>query len=206
LKSEGEPLAHAVISNGQDIGPAQSKDQQHFNGPGADAAHFSEAFDDVGIGHFEDGCVGWHCSVDGAGGKVSERFDLVARNAAGAEWFVGRVEQELGCWVAAEKLADPAMDGGGGFAVQLLVKDGFKQRLKERRRSIDAESEWADAMDECGELEIVRAQVRDCFRGIEGKFPSAAVVNHGWSVSQPAKRAGKECYTSCVWNEEETRQ
>ena len=197
MKSEGEPLAHAVISNGQDIGPAQSKDQQHFNGPGADAAHFSEAFDDVGIGHFEDGCVGWHCSVDGAGGKVSERFDLVARNAAGAEWFVGRVEQELGCWVAAEKLADPAMDGGGGFAVQLLVKDGFKQRLKERRRSIDAESEWADAMDECGELEIVRAQVRDCFRGIEGKFPSAAVVNHGWSVSQPAKRAGKECYTSC---------
>jgi hypothetical protein len=29
----------------------------------------------------------------------------------------------------------------------------------------------------------VRAQVRHCRRGIEGKFVAAAVVNHGWSVS-----------------------
>ena len=86
-----------------------------------------EVLDDVGVGHFADGGVGGDGAVEGAGGEVAECLDFVAGDAGGAEGLVGGVEEELRGGVAAEVLADAAMDGGGGFAVQLLVKDGLEQ-------------------------------------------------------------------------------
>src|ERR1700722_13581628 len=76
------------------------------------------------------------------------------------------------------------MDGSRGFAEKLLVEDRFEQRLEGRSGAIETESEGADAIDERGEFSIARAKMRDGLVGVEGKFRAAAVVNHGWSVSQ----------------------
>ena len=75
------------------------------------------------------------------------------------------------------------VDGGRGFAVQLLVEDGFEQRLEGRGRGIEAQREGAGAIDERGKLGVARAEMRESLVGIEGKFAAAAVVNHGWSVT-----------------------
>ena len=102
LEGERKALAHAVVGDRQHIGPAQAEDEQHLDGPGADAAHFGEALDDVGVGHFADGGVGGHGAVEGAGGQVAEGLDLVAGDAGGAQRLVGRVEQKLRGGIAAE--------------------------------------------------------------------------------------------------------
>jgi len=76
------------------------------------------------------------------------------------------------------------VNGGRGLAVQLLVKDRFEQGLEGRGSVIEAEGEGAGAVDEHSKLGIAGPQVRHCLGGIEGKFAAAAVVNHGWSVTQ----------------------
>jgi hypothetical protein len=71
-----------------------------------------------------------HGAIEGAGGQVAQRLDLVAGNAGGAERLVRRVEQELRRGIAAKVLAHAAVNGGRGLAVQLLVENGFEQRLE----------------------------------------------------------------------------
>ena len=92
LKGEREAFAHAVVGYGQHIGAAQAEDEQHLHGPGADAANFGKAFDDVGVAHLADSGAGGHGAVEGARGKVAQGLDLVAGDAGGAERVVGRVE------------------------------------------------------------------------------------------------------------------
>ena len=70
LEGERVAFAHAVVGHGQHVGPAHAEDEQHLHGPGADAAHLGEAFDDVGVGHFADGGVRGDGAVEGAGGEV----------------------------------------------------------------------------------------------------------------------------------------
>ncbi len=124
---------------------------------GADAAHFGEALDDVGVGHFANGGVRGHGAVEGAGGQVAQRLDLVAGDAGGAQGLVGRVEQKLRRGIAAKILAHAAVDGGRGLAVQLLVEDRLEQRLEGRGRGIEAQGEGAGAIDERGELGVAGA-------------------------------------------------
>ena len=58
------------------------------------------------------------------------------------------------------------MDGGGGFAVELLVDDGFKQRLEGRLRAGDAQGEGAGALDEAAEFGIGSGEVREGGGGV----------------------------------------
>ena len=125
-----------------------------------------------------------HGAVDGAGGQIAERLDLVAGDAGRAQRLVGSVEQELRCGIAAEVLAHPAVNGGRSLAVQLLVQDRFEQRLEGRRGVVEAEGKRPGAFDQLGELGIAALEMCHCLRGIEGKFWAATVVNHGWSVPQ----------------------
>ena len=82
-----------------------------------------------------------HGAVEGAGGQVAQRLDLVAGDAGGAQELVGRVEQELRRGIAAEVLAHAAMNGGRGLAVQLLVEDRLEQRFERRGRGIEPQRE-----------------------------------------------------------------
>ena len=187
LEGERKALADAVVGDREDVGAAHAEDEEHFDGPGADAADLGKVLDDFGVGHFADGCVSGDGAVECAGGKIAESLDLVAGDAGGAERLIGRVEEELGGGIAAEVLADAAMNGGCGFAVQLLVEDGLQQGFEGRGRGVEAERKGAGAVDERGEFGVGGLEMGDGFVGVEGKFAAAAVVNHGRSLPYTPK-------------------
>jgi hypothetical protein len=81
-----------------------------------------------------------------------------------------------------KEFAHAAMDGGCGFAMQLLVEDRFEERFKGRWSSVEAEPEFADIIDECSQIGIAGFQVRDGFDRIEGEFSALSVVNHKRTV------------------------
>src|ERR1700733_14423390 len=53
-EGEGEAFADAVVAYGEDVGAAEAEDQQHFDGPAADASDPGEVLDDGFIGHAAD--------------------------------------------------------------------------------------------------------------------------------------------------------
>jgi hypothetical protein len=59
------------------------------------------------------------------------------------------------------------VDGGRGLAVQLLVEDGFEQRLEGRRRGVEAEREGAGASMSAASLGSARLEMRDGLGGVE---------------------------------------
>ncbi len=58
------------------------------------------------------------------------------------------------CQYGREGFEETAMDGGGCFAVELLVDDGFDESLKGGLGAGDPHGEGAGALDELAELEI----------------------------------------------------
>src|ERR1700758_4852373 len=50
-EGESEAFANAVVVDGEDIGVAEPEDEEHLDGPAADASHLGEMFDDVLVGH-----------------------------------------------------------------------------------------------------------------------------------------------------------
>jgi len=76
------------------------------------------------------------------------------------------------------------VNGSRRLAVQLLVKNGFEQRLKERGSVVEPECERACAVDQYSEFRVDRAQMLDRRDGIERELSAASIVNHGRSVPQ----------------------
>src|SRR6266851_474324 len=73
----------------------------------------------------------------------------------------------LGCEVlvagdGVEALEQAAMDGGGGFAVELLVDDGLDESLEGRLRAGDAHGEGAGALDELAEFGVGGGELLAC--------------------------------------------
>jgi len=64
-KGKGEALADAEVRGGQDVGATEAEDEQHFDGPFADASDLGEVLDDVGVGHFADAGQGRDGAVNG---------------------------------------------------------------------------------------------------------------------------------------------
>ena len=60
----------------------------------------------------------------------------------------------------AEGFQQPAVDGRGGLAMQLLVDDGLDQRLKGRLAAGDAHGERPGALDQAAEFGIGGGEVR----------------------------------------------
>ena len=53
-EGEGEAFADAEVGYRQDVGAAEAEDEQHFNGPAADAADLGQVLDDGFVGHAAD--------------------------------------------------------------------------------------------------------------------------------------------------------
>src|SRR6267154_6827613 len=49
---DGPAFFYAQVVDGEDVGAAEAEDQEHFDGPGADAANGDEAFDEFFVGEF----------------------------------------------------------------------------------------------------------------------------------------------------------
>jgi len=56
-----------------------------------------------------------------------------------------------------EKLPHPAMDRGRRLAVELLVEDRLEQGFERRGRSVKAQLELANSVDQCAQLGIACA-------------------------------------------------
>jgi len=116
--------------------------------------------DDVVVGHATDTGEGGDGSVEGFGGEIAEGEGFIAGEAGGAELLVGAVEEVLGGGVGAdsadgcEGLDEAAVDGGGGFAVELLVDDGLGEGFKGRLGTGEFEGEGASPLDEAAEFGI----------------------------------------------------
>ena len=64
----------------------------------------------------------------------------------------------------------PAVDGLGGFAGQLLVHDRLDQRGERARQPLDPEPAGPDARDERGELRVGRGEVPLGELQVEGRL------------------------------------
>lgn len=93
-------------------------------------------FDDGFVGHTADVFKVGDGAVDGFGGEIAEGEHLVFGEAGGAELFVRAVEYVLGGRMGSgacgferqyrgEGFEETAMNRGGGFAMELLIDDGF---------------------------------------------------------------------------------
>jgi hypothetical protein len=160
-----------------------------------------EVFDDGFVGHATDAGEGGDGAVDGFGGEVAEGEGFVVGEAGGAELLVGAVEEVMGIGVIAdtadgmEAFEQAAVDGGGGFAVELLVDDGFDERFKGRLCACDSHGEGTSAFDEPAELWIGGRKIQTGFRRIiAGRSQRLERARHILTVSQERRnvlRAGE---------------
>jgi len=163
-EGEGEAFADSIVGDGQDVGAAEAEDEEHLNGPAADSADLREVFDDVFVGHAADTNECGDGSVDGFGGEVTEGEHLVFGEAGGAELLVGGVEDVLRAEVpravgGVEAFDQALMNRRGGFAVELLVDDGFDEGLEGGLRAGEPKSEGAGSLDELREFKIGGGEV-----------------------------------------------
>ncbi len=196
-EGEGEAFADAVVVGGEDVGSAEAEDEKHLHGPLADAADLREVRDDVGVGHAADAGEGGDGAVEGFGGEVADGEGLVVGQAGGAELLVGGVEEMLGGGVGepfgevvgvvggAEGAEELAVNGGGGFAVELLIDDGLEQGFKGRGGGCELHGEGAGALDEAGEFGVGGGEGGECGFGGVGRFARALDgAWHGESVCE----------------------
>jgi len=181
LEGEGEAFADAVVAGGEDVGAAEAEDQEHLDGPLSDSADLCEVVDDDVVGHLPNTGEGGDSAVEGFGGEVAEGEGLVGGEAGGAE-FGGRDVEDL-LWSGVdggerghglEARDEPSVDGGGSFAVELLIDDGFGERFKGRLLCGEANGERASAGDKFCEFEIGCGERGrgDC--GVVGELGGAA--------------------------------
>src|SRR6185437_2046470 len=137
-EGECKALTNSIIVDGKDIGAAKTEDEQHFDGPAADAAHLCEVFDDVLIGHLFDGGECGYGVVECLGREVAKGEHFVLRESGRAELLIGAIEQMLRGRVVSET-ADgfetckhASVNGGCRLAMKLLIDDGLGQRLEGR--------------------------------------------------------------------------
>ena len=122
-------------------------------------------------------------TVESTGSTGFEREDLILRYAKASQEFVWSVEKELRRRLAAEMIADATVNGRGGTGVQLLVEDGFEERLEWRGTGIEAQGKGTGPVNERAEVGIRSLEVPEGRIGIKGKLAAAAIVDHGRSVS-----------------------
>ena len=146
--------------------------------------------DDGLVGHAADGLEIRDGAIEGFGGEVAEGEHLVFGEAGGAKLLVGAVEEMLGGGVdsdaadVVEGLEQAAVDGGGGFAVELLIDDGFGEGFEGGLGGGELHGEGAGACDEFAEFGVGGGEVRDGGGGVVGGLAGSGGVRHGDDVNR----------------------
>ena len=82
---DGPAFFDAEVVDGENVGAAKAEDQEHFDGPGADAADGNEAFDEFFVGELLGLFEGGDDAVDGFLREVLHGEDFGAGEASLAE-------------------------------------------------------------------------------------------------------------------------
>src|SRR5260370_33961941 len=75
---DGPTFSHAEVVDGKDVRAAQAEDQEHLDGPGADAADGAEPFDELFVGEPLGLVVGRNHTGERFARQVFHRFDFCA--------------------------------------------------------------------------------------------------------------------------------
>ncbi len=135
---DGPAFFDAEVVDGENVGAAKAEDQEHFDGPGADAADGDETFDELFVGEFFGLFEGGDDAVDGFLGEVFHGEDFCAREAGFAQDGFAEFQHFLrgGSAAGGAEGFDAAINGGGGFARDGLVGDGFEEGFVGRLQRI----------------------------------------------------------------------
>jgi len=177
--SDGPAFFDAEVVDGENVRAAEAEDEKHFNGPGADAADGDEALDELFVGESLGLCEGGDDAVDGFLREVLHGEDFGAGEAGFAKDGFAELEHLFWRWraaVAAEGL-DAAENGGGCFAGDGLVGDGFEEGFVGRLQGVGVHLEWQGVCDQLGELLVFSGEVVHCGGEIEGEMRSLS--GHG---------------------------
>src|SRR5947199_2729410 len=142
----GDPIAftHAEIVDGQHVGPPEGEDQQHLDGPAADAVDRRHPGDDLLVTQAQRGAPRRYRALERVPRDVLDRLHLAPREPGQPQ--PGRTRGGDGGRRRKASVTEEAHEAGqdrlGGAAVQLLVGDGASERLVrcpgERFETIDA--------------------------------------------------------------------
>ena len=176
---DGPAFFYAEVVDGEDVGAAEAEDQEHFDGPGADAADGDEALDEFIVGELFGLFEGGDNAADGLLGEVFHGEDFCAGETGLAERALFEFQHFLGCGNAtggAESF-DAAEDGGGRFARDGLVGDGFEKDFIRAIRAIHLNAEFFGLLDQQGELRILCCKGIHCETQVERRH--AKFLGHG---------------------------
>src|SRR5262249_41968092 len=130
--------------------------EQHLYRPASDAAHLREARDDLFVAELEEGCRLGHDRGDGLLREVPQRGDL-GEGEAGAAQALDRSCQHLlrgGKYAGATGTHQPPEYGVGGDAIELLVSDGARERLKGMAVALRGKPARTDGADQLSEHRV----------------------------------------------------
>jgi hypothetical protein len=180
-EGEGKAFANAVVVDREDVGATETEDEEHLDGPFSDASYLCKVRHDGFVGHAANLGECGDGAVEGFGGKVAEGEAFVVGEAGGAKLLVRAVEEVLGGEVlvagdGVEAFEQAAVDGGGGFAVELLIDDALDEGLKRRLRAGDAHGEGASAFDETPKFGISSSEFTTGESGV--------VARRTWAVAR----------------------
>src|SRR5688572_4232838 len=141
-----KPFSHPQISQWQYVGPSQLEDQQHLHRPPAYAAHSGEPLHDLLVLHAAYPGQRRNGAIERASGEVLQRRGLRGREAGGPQLFGWNLEQVQrgGEPLGREQPNDPAQNGGGRFAGELLVDNRSDEHLEQTVGRYRAHGESSD--------------------------------------------------------------
>ena len=184
---DGPALLDAEVVNGEDVRAAEAEDQEHFDGPGADAADGDKALDEFFVGHFFRLFERGDDAVDGLLREVLHGENFCAGETCFAERGPFEFKDFLGSGNAAGGAEgfDATKDGGGGFAGDGLVGNGFEENLVGAVRAIRFDAELLGFFDQPGKLRVF------CSEGVHSEaqveWRHAEFLSHMGSIPDTRK-------------------
>ena len=158
---DGPALLDAQVVDGENVGASEAEDQKHFDGPGADAANGDEAFDEFFVGHFFRLFMSGDDAFESFLGEILHGQDFCAGEAGFAQGVLAEFEHLFGRGraVTAGERFNATEDGGGGFAGDGLVGDGFEKGFIGGRSASDVGLKGERFFDEPGKTLIGGGEV-----------------------------------------------
>jgi len=168
---DGPAFFDPEVVDGKNIRAAEAENQKHFNGPGADAADRDEALDEFVVGEFFSLLEGGDDAVESFLGEVLHGENFCAGEAGFAERGLAELQHFLrsGSAAGGAEGFDAGVDGGGGFAGDGLIRDGFEERFVRRLELVGVGLEGHGVGDEFGEFFVAGGEIGHGLLEVEGR-------------------------------------
>src|SRR6266852_8842285 len=155
---DGPTFSHAQVVDGKDVRAAEAEDQEHLDGPGADAADGSEPLDELFVGEPLGLVVGRNHAGQRLARQILHRNDFCAGESCFAQNRLAQLQHFFGRGRTAihTESPDAGKDGGGGFAGDGLVGDGFQEDFVGAFGAVGFDAKFLGFLNQRGKLRVLR--------------------------------------------------